>query len=234
MMALVTTAVGATIYVLGIVLFGAIYLASPHAVPVFHETQWYAALAFGFLYIALLIRPLYVTFPALPYEHIALESRRALGISAFFFALLHAYFGFFGFVGGFQGLRYWSDYFAGSLLCGLLALCLLAVAATTSIPYVLRRMGRYGNSLHRCIYVAGILILAHSVTVTIHLLRLRDILVVIYPFLLLLLGLEMLRLDRYATGRYRRLPKRVVTVIGFPLASILLFWSLFLLDHHAH
>lgn len=229
-----TTAVGAIIYVLGIVLAGAIALTSPHTVPVFHETQWYAALAFVFLYIALLIRPLYATFPHLPYERVALECRPALGISAFCFALLHAYFGFFGFVGGFQGLRYWSDYFAGSLLCGLLALCLLAVAAATSIPCVLRHMGRHGSSLHRSVYVAGILILAHSVTVTIHLLRLRGILVVLYPLLLLLLGLEILRLDRYATGRHRRLPKGVVTLIGLPVASTLLFWSLFFLDHHAH
>ena len=102
-----------------------------------------------FLYVALLIRPLYGTFPHLPYAHVAFESRRALGISAFCFALLHSYFGFFKFVGGFHGLEYWSDYYARSLLCGLLALCLLAIATITSIPYFLRHMGRYGTSIHR-------------------------------------------------------------------------------------
>ena len=229
-----TTAVGIVVYVLGGVLSGAIYLTSPHTVPVFHETQWYAALAFVFLYIALLIRPLYVAFPHLPYEHVAFVSRRALGISAFCFALLHAYFGFFGFVGGFEGLPYWSHYFAGSLLCGLLALCLLAIATATSFPFLLRHMGRYRTSLQRCIYVAGILILVHGVTVTIHLLRLRTILVVAYPCLLFLLGLEILQVDRYAAGRYRVLPKRVVALICLPLVSILLFWSLFFLDHHTH
>lgn len=230
----VRTAVGVIIYVLSVFLAGVVYLASPHTAPVFHETQWYAALAFVFLYIALLIRPLYVMFPHLPYEDVAVESRQALGVSAFCFALLHAYFGFFGFVGGFQGLRYWSDYFAESLLCGLLALCLLAIATATSVPYLMQRLGRYRNSMHRCIYVAGILILAHSVTVTIHLLRLRAILIVAYPFLLFFLGLEVLRFDRYAAGRYHTLPKRVVTLIGLPIVSGLLFWSLFWLDHHAH
>ena len=78
------------------------------------------------------------------------------------------------------------------------------------------------------------MILVHGVTVTIHLLRLRAILVVTYPLLLFLLGLEILQCDRYATGRYRSLPKRVVTLVCLPPASILLFWSLFFLDHHAH
>ena len=95
-------------------------------------------------------------------------------------------------------------------------------------------LGRHGPALHRYIYVAAILILAHGVTVTIHLLRLGVILVAVYPLLLFLLFLEIVRLDRYATGRYRRLPKRVVTLVGLPLAWILLFCSLFLLDHHAH
>ena len=233
-MAGVTTAGGIIIYVLGAVLSVAIYLTSPHTVPVFHETQWSAALAVTFLYVALLIRPLYRTFPHLPYAHVAFESRRALGISACCFALLHAYFGFFKFVGGFSGLQYWSDYYAGSLLCGLVALCLLAIATIASMPYVLRHLGRYGTSIHRSIYVAGILILVHGVTVTIHLLRLRAILVVTYPLLLFLLGLEILQFDRYATVRYPRLPRRVVTLVCLPLVSILLFWSLFFLDHHTH
>jgi DMSO/TMAO reductase YedYZ heme-binding membrane subunit len=177
----VTTTVGVTIYVFSVFPAGVVYLASAHTVPVFHETQWYAALAFVFLYIALLIHPVYVMFPHLPYQDVAVESRRALGISAFCSALLHSYFGFFGFVGGFQGLRYWSDYFAGSLLGGLLAFCLLAIATATSVPYLMQRIGRYRNSIHRGIYVTGSLSFVHSVTVTTHLVRLKSILVVAYP-----------------------------------------------------
>jgi DMSO/TMAO reductase YedYZ heme-binding membrane subunit len=233
-MARATRAAGILVYAIGIVLSGAIYLTSPHAVPVFHETQWYAALAFGFLYVALLIRPLYATFPRLPCERVALESRRALGISAFGFALLHAYFGFFRFVGGLDGLQYWSRYFAGSLVCGLLAVGLLGVATAASIPPLARPRGRYAAAMLGCVYVAGILILVHGVTVTIHVIRLRPVLVVTYLFLLFLLGLEILRVDRYTTGRYRRLPRRLVALLGLPLASILLFWSLFFLDHHTH
>jgi DMSO/TMAO reductase YedYZ heme-binding membrane subunit len=230
----VRTAAQLTIYGLGGLLAGAVYLGSPHTVPVFHETHWYAALAFVFLYLALVIRPLYFVFPRLPHEDVAFDTRRALGVSAFCFAFLHAYFGFFGFVGGIDGLRYWSNYFAGSLLCGLLALGFLALATVTSAPSLTRRLGRYQTLVQRCVYVAAILILAHSVTVTIHLRRLKGILTVAYPFLLFLLGLEVLRLDRYVAGRYQWLPRRVLPLIGLPLVAALLYWSLFLLDHHAH
>jgi len=229
-----TAPVGVIIYAFSVLLSGAIYLTSPHTVPVFHETQWYAGLAFAFLYVALLIRPLYGTFPRLPYEGGAVESQQALGISAVYFALLHSCFGFFGFVGGVQGLRYWSDYFAGSLLCGLLALCLLALAAATSIASLARRRRPSWKSMQGSIYVAGVLVLVHGVTVTIHLVRLKGILMAAYPLVLFLLGLEIRRFDRYATDRYRALPKRIVTLICLPLVSVLLFWALFILDHHVH
>ena len=163
-----------------------------------------------------------------------MDSQRAFGVSSFYFALLHSYYGFFGFVGGLDGLRYWSAYFASSLLCGLVALCILAVATVASIPYLTRHMGQYWKYVPRIIYVAALLILTHGVMVTIHLARLKVILVVIYPLVLFLLGLEILRLDWYATGRYHTLPKRIITLICLPLASIVLFWSFFFLDHHSH
>ena len=233
-MAGVTTRPGAIIGALSVLLSAAVYLTSPHTVPVFHETHWYAGIAFAFLYVALLIRPLYTTFPRLPYASTALGSQPAFGISAFYFALLHSYSGFWGFVGGFGGLRYWSGYFASSLCFGLLALCLLTIAAVTSIPYLKRHMGAYWKFAHRFIYVAGVLILIHGVTVTIHLAHLRAILIVTYLSLLFLLGLHILRFDRYAAGRYHALPRRIVTVICFPVVSVVLFWSFFFLDHHAH
>ena len=233
-MAGVTTRPGAIIGALSVLLSAAVYLTSPHTVPVFHETQWYAGIAFAFLYVALSIRPLYTTFPRLPYASTALGSQPAFGISAFYFAVLHSYSGFWGFVGGFGGLRYWSGYFASSLCFGLLALCLLTIAAATSIPYLKRHMGAYWKFAHRFIYVAGVLILIHGVTVTIHLAHLQAILIVTYLSLLFLFGLHILRLDRYAAGRYHALPRRIVTVICFPVVSVVLFWSFFFLDHHAH
>jgi hypothetical protein len=107
------------VYVCTLLLSGAVLLTSAHALPAFHETQWYAGLAFVFLYLTLLAGPLYTT------RRLAgMEARRALGLSTCYFALLHSYFGFYRFVGGLDGLRYWSSYFAWSLFAGLLALVL--------------------------------------------------------------------------------------------------------------
>jgi DMSO/TMAO reductase YedYZ heme-binding membrane subunit len=60
-------------------------------------------------------------------------------------------------------------------------------------------MGRYWKPTQRLVYVAAILIVIHGVTVTIHLTHLRAVLIVTYGFLVLLVALELRRLDRYVT-----------------------------------
>ena len=107
------------VYACSLLLSGAVLLTSAHALPAFHETQWYAGLAFVFLYLTLAVGPLQGT-PWLASHATGMEARRALGLSTCYFALLHSYFGFYRFVGGLDGLRYWSRYFAWSLFAGLL------------------------------------------------------------------------------------------------------------------
>jgi len=217
------------VYACSLFLSGAVLLTSAHALPAFHETQWYAGLSFVFLYLTLVAGPLYTT------RRLAgMEARRALGLSTCYFALLHSYFGFYRFVGGLDGLRYWSRYFAWSLFAGLLALVLLCALAIASLPWLVRRMGRYWKPTQRLLYVAAILTVIHGVTVTIHLPHLRAILIVAYGFLVVLVALELRRLDRYVTRPPRALPANLVTLVGLPTLSVLLFWAFFFLDHHAH
>src|SRR5437016_2110388 len=78
------------------------------------------------------------------------------------------------------------------------------------------------------------LILIHGVTVTIHLTHLRAILIVTYGFLVVLVALELRRLDRYVTRSHGALPANLVTLVGLPTLSVLLFWAFFFLDHHVH
>jgi len=106
--------------------------------------------------------------------------------------------------GRFDGLRYWSRYFAWSLFAGLLALVLLCALAIASLPWLVRGMGRYWKPTQRLLYVAAILTVIHGVTVTIHLPHLRAILIVTYGFLVVLVALELRRLDRYVTRPPRR------------------------------
>src|SRR5205085_1017487 len=120
-----------------------------------------------------------------------------LGIAAWWFALLHSYFGFHRFVGGFEGLRYWSTYFAWSLAAGLLALVLMSLLVIASAPWVVRRMRRSWKPLQRAVYLAAVLTLVHAVTVTVHVRRLRTFLVIGWVLLVVLVALELRRLERH-------------------------------------
>ena len=67
-------------------------------------TQSYALTSITFLYLALLAGPLTYTFRFLPFRGTYLKARRAIGVSAYLFALLHARLGFFEQLGGFGAL----------------------------------------------------------------------------------------------------------------------------------
>ena len=221
------------IYGCSVLLSGAVLLTSERTLPAFHETQWCAGLSFVFLYLTLLVGAL-DGIPRLASRAPSREARRALGVSTCYFALLHSYFGFYRFVGGLDGLRYWSSYFAWSLFAGLLALVLLCGLTLASLPWLVRRMGKFWKPTQRLLYLAAILVLLHGVTVTIHLIHLRAILIVTYVLLVLLIALELRRLDRYVTRPHGALPTHVVTLVSLPALSVLLFWAFFFLDHHAH
>ncbi|MDP2671499.1 MAG: ferric reductase-like transmembrane domain-containing protein [bacterium] len=64
--------------------------------------QSYAFTAVIYIYFALLASPIYNVFPSLPYKPLYLTARKAIGVSAFFFALLHVSFALFGPLGGFH------------------------------------------------------------------------------------------------------------------------------------
>jgi hypothetical protein len=206
----VTTGAAAP-YVAAVGLAALVLFTSPGTVPAFRETQAFAGLAFTAIYLTL----------GAGVVGVGGATRRALGISVFGFALLHAYFGFYRFVGGFEGLHYWSRYFAWSLAAGLLALVLLGVATVAA-------------RMRRLVYPAAILVLVHAVTVTIHLVQLRTILVATYALVVPLIWAEVVRLDRWAVRRVPGLPRHAFAAVAAPAASAILFWAFFVLGHHEH
>src|SRR5438105_3682800 len=68
--------------------------------------QIYAFAAIIFLYLALLIGPLCYTFFHIPYRDYILKARRAIGVSSFYFALLHSWIALFQQLQGFAGLNF--------------------------------------------------------------------------------------------------------------------------------
>jgi DMSO/TMAO reductase YedYZ heme-binding membrane subunit len=194
----------------------------------------FAYLAFLCLYLTFLIGSLRAVFPALPGREILREARPALGAAAFLFALLHAYDAFFRFIGGFHGLQYWTYAFRWSLLWGFLALVILGLLTLASAPVIRRQLGRFWAPLQKCAYAAGLLVLVHGVTVTVHVFPLWLIFAVSYPFLVLLLVLETVRLDRFLAGTYPHMPHHLGKIAVLPVLLALLTWSFFFLNHHTN
>ena len=165
-------------------------------------------------------------FPHAAATPFLLRSRRAFGVSSAGLSALHGWHGLYGRVGGFGMLKYWGADYAISLLEGALALLILALLAATSFDAAARAMGRSWKSLHRWVYLALVLVLAHAASVTIHVLDLFPVLLAWFAAMSLLLALEFLRVAR--RGRAG------LAMAGFAAASSLLFWSTFLIGHHRH
>lgn len=128
----------------------------------------YAVPSFVFLFVTLLISPLYGVFSRLPGGAAALHARRATGVTSFFFAALHGVVAFWGPLGGFAGIPDWIPSNRWAVVLGLAALIILALLAITSFDAAVRRMGRRWRTLHWWVYPAWILIIVHTLIFSFH------------------------------------------------------------------
>ncbi len=129
--------------------------------------QLYGLTAFGFLLGACIIGPLAAVFPRLPLKAVLLSARRAVGVGAFVFAVLHAacYLG--------PTLSQdWRRMFApgtlwvAGLAGGALALLDLSLLAWTSRDQVVKAMGgERWKKLHRTVYVVTPVVFLHALLV---------------------------------------------------------------------
>lgn len=162
-------------------------------------TKIYALVALGYLYAALLASPLTQFFPSLPGRGHYLRARRAIGQSAFYFAVLHSSLAFWGQLGGFQGLSFLTAKYLLAISLSFIALTILTFMAATSFNRMVSRLGFHTwKLLHRFVYLAGILILIHALLIGTHFRDLsRAIPRLIFLAVAFLLLLEALRFDRY-------------------------------------
>lgn len=132
------------------------------------ETQSYAFLAVGYLYFALLVGPL-SRITRFPYVDLYLKARRSLGVSAFFFALLHTYNAFFDYIGGWQAyLQLPLNYHIATAL-SFTALLILSLMAATSFDFIIKKLTfRKWKRLHQMIYIGGIFIVIHTALIGQH------------------------------------------------------------------
>ena len=188
--------------------------------------QLYGFVSVGFLYIAMMIGPAYYSFPKLLYKKQVQHSRRAMGVSACYFALLHTSIAFFGQLGGFSGIGFLAENLVVSLLFGVVALFILLVLALTSFDAVIKKMTFPAwKFLQRFVYVAGLLILIHTLTLGTHFANLSTAIPeIFFAMLAILLLLESTRFDAFLQTKFT-MPRFGITtalligLIGFSYVS---------------
>jgi DMSO/TMAO reductase YedYZ heme-binding membrane subunit len=131
--------------------------------------QTYGFISLFLLYLAILASPLTSVFPNLPGKNSYLHARRAIGVSACFFAALHGYITFFGQLEGFSGVKYLSHTYSLSILAATFAFGVLCIMAATSFDWVVARMSYHRwKLLHRLVYLACLGVLFHVILIGPH------------------------------------------------------------------
>lgn len=185
--------------------------------------QLYGFLSLGFLYVSMLTSPLYTAFPKLPYQGVIKHSRRATGVLAFYFALLHIYISLYQQLGGWAGLSFLDNRYTLSLILGACASFILLLLAVTSFDYAVKKLHfKNWKLLHRLVYAAGVLVFVHIIIIGTHFTGTSHTLSrVVFGLLLILLFLEAWRADIFIKKRFEKLG-------NFGVASMVVMHILFL------
>lgn len=192
-------------------------------------SQIYGLTAIALLYFTLLAGPFCFAFRHLPHRGWYLRSRRALGVSTFYFGCLHTYQAFFHQLGGFAGLGFLPPRYLLAVGLSFTALLMLALLASTSFEVMIKWLTyRRWKLLHRLAYVIGVLILVHALLLGTHFANLRGLVPQLYFFgLAFLLILQARRVDFHLQRRFAgRVPRQLVLVgvIGLLVAYLAYIW----------
>jgi len=165
--------------------------------------QTYGFISLFLLYLAILASPLTKVFPRLPGKDAYLHARRAIGVSAFYYALLHGYMTLFRQLDGFGGMKHLNRTYSISLLAGAFALGVLTIMAATSFDWVVGHMGyKHWKLLHRLVYFASAAVLLHVILIGPHYDQgLSFLSLLTYLAAAFLITLEVLRIRRNVKNR---------------------------------
>lgn len=190
--------------------------------------QIYALLAATYLYLALLIGPLVYRWHSMPARGYVYRARRAIGVSAFYFACLHSYLAFFKQLGGFTGLGFLNGKYLLAISLSFTALVILALMASTSFDKAVQKLTFKGwKLLHRFIYLAATLVLIHALMLGTHFQDLFGLIPQIsFVAVAFLLILQAQRLDAWLQTKFPALPRQAITAIV--IISLLMIGFLFI------
>jgi DMSO/TMAO reductase YedYZ heme-binding membrane subunit len=216
---------------IGSLLFGALVVAWLRlTIPgdtlfIIRTSQVLGLLSIMYWYVTLVISPLghIIGRQRLRYWEFA---RRAIGVSAFFFALGHGLFAFFSNLGGFSAVGALPEVFKWSLAGGTVALFFLGLMAVTSFDVVVRKMTyKKWKWLQRLGYIAGILVILHIWSLGSHMVYL-PIQTAAFVALLLLFGLELFRIAKGLNQTYLHLDKfefGAMVLASWAVVGVLIF-----------
>lgn len=191
-----------------------VYMIPVGSLQTIRLVQTYALVATLYLYITLMIGAFYANFKVSFARAFLFKARRALGVSAFFFASLHATIAFYGLLGGWSGLFFLGGNYILSISIGFIVLIILTLLAATSFDYMVSLLGRKWKMLHRFVYLAGLLSVVHALLLGSHFSDLSRLIPTIYfVLLIILLCLEGLRIDKKITEKMSSIPRFVIATI---------------------
>lgn len=189
-------------------------------------TQYYGLLAMTYLYLALLIGPLVYAFPALPWRGYIYRSRRAVGVSAYFFGLTHGVITFWGQLGGFAGLPFLPTNYLIGISLSFTALVILSLMAATSFDKMVQYLGmKRWKLLHRFVYLAAMLVLIHALMIGTHFADIISPTPQLFSIaVFFLLTLEANRFDAYLT-RVFVWPKKIPITLAFLVVLTAIYYG---------
>jgi DMSO/TMAO reductase YedYZ heme-binding membrane subunit len=168
--------------------------------------QTFGFISLGYWYLALIISPLGHAIGKHRTKHLEF-ARRAIGVSAFYYVLLHSVIALWGQLGGVGELKNLPTIFQWSLLGGAVAFFILGLMAATSLDIAVRVMTyRKWKWLHRFVYLAGVLAMLHIWTIGTHLAYTADQ-ITVFVALVILIGLELYRVGKQLNAKYLHLDR---------------------------
>lgn len=155
--------------------------------------QLYGLAAILYWYAAVIISPLGYMVGKERLGHLAF-ARRAVGVSAAYFAFLHFAIALWGQLGGLAEILQLPGLFKWSLAFGGIALLILLIMAATSFDKIIKQMTfRRWKWLHRLVYAGLILVIIHIWMIGTHI-TYSNVRIASFILLVILAGLESFRL----------------------------------------
>ncbi len=157
----------ASLLVTGFVIWWAFSLYGGTTLYPIRIEEIFAWLALSLMILAITIIPLYKVLPKLPGRAVWFDARRLIGVSAAWFATLHASIVYISLFKMANPIHL-PSFYQRSFLVGASALLILLLMAFTSFNKAFQSMGIWWHRLHRFIYLAIGLTLLHAFMIGVH------------------------------------------------------------------